>query len=247
MRYRGKYEAPPQKRSARRKVSIHFQMMVTSAVSFVLCCSMLLGTTMAWFTDTVTSTANQITIGKLEVDVFYAEHSLRSTDTAVFGGPNDTTVWSPGMFQIKELTVVNQGTLDLNYVLSFLSDKPNNTAFNHFEVYVKEGSVKDTNPGIADIQDSWKRVGTLYDILNTESIYVFKGELKAGTSGSTTQQVYSIALYMPTGITDDSIQGANLKLNIQLHAYQTTATQETTPATTEAETPSQEAPADPAE
>ena len=42
--------------------------LVSSAVSLTLCSAMLLGTTMAWFTDTVSSGNNVIKSGKLDVE-----------------------------------------------------------------------------------------------------------------------------------------------------------------------------------
>ena len=41
--------------------------LLTSIVSLVLCCTMLIGTTFAWFTDTVTSAGNKIQAGNLDV------------------------------------------------------------------------------------------------------------------------------------------------------------------------------------
>ena len=40
-----------------------------SIVSMFLCFAMLLGTTLAWFTDSVTSTGNKIQAGTLKVDL----------------------------------------------------------------------------------------------------------------------------------------------------------------------------------
>lgn len=236
MRYRGKYEAVPV-RQKRKKGSIHLQMMVTSAVSFVLCCSMLLGTTMAWFTDTITIAANQISIGELKVDVLYKGNSLRNTSIPVFGGTDDTEKWSPGSHRIKELVIQNQGTLDLNYALTFLAEDSTHKAFQYFDVYVKMES--DPNAPLATIleeSNGWTHVGTLAEILSNENKTVFNGRLNASTDGNKTQEVWSIALVMPLGVQDASIQGANLTLNIRLNAYQVTAVSETTapPAETEA-------------
>ena len=40
--------------------------LITSLISLVLCCVLLLGTTFAWFTDSVTNTGNRIEAGKLD-------------------------------------------------------------------------------------------------------------------------------------------------------------------------------------
>ena len=41
--------------------------LLTSVLSLVLCLSMLIGTTFAWFTDSVTSSNNIIKSGRLDV------------------------------------------------------------------------------------------------------------------------------------------------------------------------------------
>ena len=239
MRYRGKYEAVPV-RQKRKKGSIHLQMMVTSAVSFVLCCSMLLGTTMAWFTDTITSSPNQIIIGELKVDVLYNGNSLRNSTVPVFGGSGNGFVWQPKGLQIRELVVENQGNLDLNYSLTFLSDEENLSAFEYFDVYVKHGDdLSATYPEVTQEQDKWEHIATLADILKDKSIPVFAGCLEAGENGNKSHHVYSIALVMRSDVTDTSIQGSSLRLYIQLHASQVSAATEPTtpPAVTETEAP----------
>ena len=45
----------------------------SSVLALFLCFAMLLGTTFAWFTDSVTSANNIITAGNLDVDLKYAK------------------------------------------------------------------------------------------------------------------------------------------------------------------------------
>ena len=47
--------------------------MLASALSLALCCAMLLGTTFAWFTDSVTNTGNIIQSGNLNITATVAE------------------------------------------------------------------------------------------------------------------------------------------------------------------------------
>lgn len=44
-----------------------------SLTSLILCVAMLVGSTFAWFTDTVTSGANKIIAGNLDVEVSYKD------------------------------------------------------------------------------------------------------------------------------------------------------------------------------
>ena len=45
--------------------------LLASVLSVVLCCAMLVGSTFAWFTDSVTSGKNQIVAGNLDVELEY--------------------------------------------------------------------------------------------------------------------------------------------------------------------------------
>ena len=91
--------------------------LLMSALSLLLCASMLIGTTFAWFTDSVTSTNNIITAGNLDVELYW------STDAAdwkaVDGDTNVFTdqLWEPGHTEVVYLKVKNAGTLALKYNL----------------------------------------------------------------------------------------------------------------------------------
>ena len=92
---------------------------ISSVISLVLCCSMLLGTTFAWFTDSVTSTNNIITAGNLDIELYYQNDETDDwtkveTDSNVF---KLNTLWEPGHTEVVKLKVVNEGTLALKYQL----------------------------------------------------------------------------------------------------------------------------------
>jgi predicted ribosomally synthesized peptide with SipW-like signal peptide len=89
---------------------------------------MLIGTTFAWFTDTVSSGRNTIRAGNLDVGLQYAELDTdgtikKNTDDSISWkdvGENtelfkDTALWEPGYTQVVYLKVSNLGTLALDY------------------------------------------------------------------------------------------------------------------------------------
>ena len=56
--------------------------LVLSLISLVVCASLLVGTTFAWFTDEVQSGTNQIVAGNLDVDVLTADgKSIEKSET----------------------------------------------------------------------------------------------------------------------------------------------------------------------
>ena len=100
--------------------------LISSVIALVLCFTMLLGTTFAWFTDSVTSAGNKIVAGNLDVDLYMwtsATESIEITnETApIFGegaiaqNNNAETLWEPGKTQVAYLSIKNNGSLDLKY------------------------------------------------------------------------------------------------------------------------------------
>ena len=96
--------------------------LIASVLALVVCAAMLIGTTFAWFTDSVTSGRNTIVAGNLDVELEYA-----TATEGTLGGwtsVNDATdlfgdgLWEPGYAQVVYLRVRNAGTLALRYQLS---------------------------------------------------------------------------------------------------------------------------------
>lgn len=98
--------------------------LLTSVLSLVLCFAMLLGTTFAWFTDTVTSSGNVIQTGNLKVKMEWEEGNV-ALDVADWkdasAGPifNNKT-WEPGRIEAKHIKITNVGTLALKYELNIV-------------------------------------------------------------------------------------------------------------------------------
>lgn len=93
--------------------------LLTSALSLLMCFSMLVGSTYAWFTDSVAIRNNVITSGNLDVELEYlnADGDWKPVDdtTVLF---NETALWEPGYTQAVALKVKNVGSLALKYALS---------------------------------------------------------------------------------------------------------------------------------
>lgn len=92
--------------------------LVSSMVALLICFAMLLGTTFAWFTDSVSSTNNIIKSGNLDVEVYYGdpanENSIKDVNTLFKG----VALWEPGAVAYENLTVKNVGSLAFKYALS---------------------------------------------------------------------------------------------------------------------------------
>ena len=97
--------------------------LVMSLLSLLLCCSMLVGTTFAWFTDSVTSGKNKIIAGNLDIELDYSMNLTDWEDVSdaedIFVTPNGVKkgLWEPGHTEIAYLRLTNAGTLNLKYQL----------------------------------------------------------------------------------------------------------------------------------
>ena len=101
--------------------------LFSSVISLILCCAMLIGTTFAWFTDSVASGNNKIIAGSLQVGLEMFDGTnyvdIGETSTPIFGAEdsliaqnnNADTLWEPGKTKVAYLKIVNKGTLSLKY------------------------------------------------------------------------------------------------------------------------------------
>ncbi len=90
--------------------------LVASLLSLVLCFSMLIGTTFAWFTDSVTSANNIIKSGNLDAELEYWDGDSWED----VSGKSDiltNKLWEPGVTEVAYLRVANAGSLALKYQL----------------------------------------------------------------------------------------------------------------------------------
>lgn len=101
----------------------------TSIVALIMCFAMLVGTTYAWFTDTVTSSGNVIKSGKLDVALTWSEdydvdeanwNNVEADNAApIFSGD---ILWEPGYTAVRYLKVENLGNLALQYKLQIVTN-----------------------------------------------------------------------------------------------------------------------------
>ena len=94
--------------------------LVLSALAILMCVSMLVGSTFAWFTDTVTSARNQIVSGNLDIKLEYSTfdgtnwsaYDEVDANTKIF---NENALYEPGYTEVVRFRVTNAGSLALKY------------------------------------------------------------------------------------------------------------------------------------
>ena len=89
--------------------------LLTSALALLMCVTMLVGATFAWFTDTASTGVNKIQAGNLDIEV---EYTLDGENWRDLDGATDIFqkgLWEPGHTEVVALKFKNNGNLALKY------------------------------------------------------------------------------------------------------------------------------------
>jgi predicted ribosomally synthesized peptide with SipW-like signal peptide len=102
-----------------RKAPSAKRSFIMSLTSLILCVAMLLGTTFAWFSETVSSGINTIKSGNLDVELEYynAEAKKWMTVNGAEDIFNPDAKWEPGYTEVVYLKLSNLGSLAIKYYL----------------------------------------------------------------------------------------------------------------------------------
>ena len=140
--------------------------LFTSILSLLLCVSMLVGTTFAWFTDEVTSSNNIIKSGTLDVTMEWADGkedpaAANWTDAST-GAIFNYDLWEPGYTEVRHIKISNVGTLALKYQFNIFANGDVSKLTDAIDVYFVDPAMQVADRtalnGIAPI-------GTLTEVL----------------------------------------------------------------------------------
>ena len=177
--------------------------LVLSLLSLLLCCSMLVGTTFAWFTDSVTSGKNTIVAGNLDIELEY----WNGTAWTDVNGKSDiltNTLWEPGVTEVAYLKVANAGTLALKYQLgiNIVSEKSGvNVDGETFKLsdYIQFGVIENVNGETAAYAS---REAAVAATANSQKISAGYGKASSMTAG---EELYlALVVYMPTTVGNEA-------------------------------------------
>lgn len=145
--------------------------LLASTMALILCFSMLLGTTYAWFTDSVTSGTNIIAAGNLDVELYHSDSKVtdeKVTGTTVLFDDVTPALWEPGAMAYEKFTIKNEGTLALKY--QFALNVTNATVINGvsfadmLKVAVVDANFVYTRENIEAIEaDKWSGLASFID------------------------------------------------------------------------------------
>lgn len=193
--------------------------LLMSVLALVMCVSMLIGSTFAWFTDSVTSSGNKIVAGTLKIDLELKDAktdawaSVKDASDPIFNYLN----WEPGYTDVKILKVENEGTLALKWVAKFVSQNELSELADVIDVYVCPSATELNYPTDRSLA-GYKHVGTVAEFVNTIE------ETTYGTLEANEVAYLGIALKMQESA-DNKYQGMDLggTFDIQILATQFTS------------------------
>lgn len=171
---------------------------------------MLVGSTFAWFTDSVTSGNNKIVAGNLDVELEYRNQEGAwnpvTEATKLF---QEDALWEPGHTEVVYLRVKNAGTLALKYQLAVTvaHETTFTNAFGKTDCrlsdYLVFGKVEsDTEIAkYATREEAWAAAGDTLGL----SDYTKEAELyPAETEGKPSEQYVALVVYMPTSVGNEA-------------------------------------------
>ena len=195
---------------------------LTSCISLLLCFTMLMGSTFAWFTDVVTSSGNKIKSGNLDLDL-----QLKDKETGSYSSINedsdpvfDYDNWEPGYTDVKVLKVFNAGSLSFKWVGNFVSREQISKLAEVIDVYVKTSDSDIAYPDEREelTSDSgWKSIGTLDTVIDS-TVKPVSGQLLSGES-----DYFAVALHMQETAGNEYQDMSLGAFDIAVHASQYTA------------------------
>jgi len=162
--------------------------LLMSALSLLMCVSMLIGSTFAWFTDSVTSASNIIKAGSLDVEMYWAE-AIEDPESASWidastGPIFNYDLWEPGYVDAKHIKIANVGSLAFSYQLRVVANGTVSKLGDVIDVYYFEDATQLTR----ETAVTGTKLGTLTEIFGTEknlsnAVY---GDLLANTEKTVT-------------------------------------------------------------
>ncbi len=140
--------------------------LLSSVLALFLCFAMLLGTTYAWFTDSVTSAGNIIQSGTLDIEMYWAKGTedpssadwKDASQVAIF----NSELWEPGYVEARHIKIANVGTLALKYKLAIAPNGEVSELADVIDVYFVDPAQIATRDSLAALTP----VGTLRQMID---------------------------------------------------------------------------------
>jgi len=194
--------------------------LIASVLALALCFSALVGTTFAWFTDSVTSANNIIKSGTLDVQMFWADGTeapaSASWNNAETSKVFDYDKWEPGYTEARHIKIYNNGSLSLKYMLKMFPDGEIGKLADVIDVFYTANAAAVADRDVS----SMTKLGTLTEVI--------KGKVSSAVAGvldPEKEAVYTFVLKMQEDA-DNDYQGESVGDSFSFKLIATQATVE---------------------
>ena len=201
--------------------------LISSVVSIALSCTTFVGTTFAWFTDSVSSAENTIIAGNLDIELEYWKDG-KWVDVKGQSDVLTYDLWEPGVTEVAYMRVANAGSLALKYQLgvNIVSETAGkNVAGADFLLsdYIQFGVVEDVNGETNAYTNRDAAVDAVTDAKKISAGYSKASFMEAG------DELYlALVVYMPTEVGNEANHnGTNVpKIELGINVFATQYTYE---------------------
>ncbi len=175
-------------KETKRRVGI-----VGNIVAIIVCLTMLLGTTFAWFTDSETNGGNVITSGSLNLEAYFAKgtEDPANANWINLEGENSQAVynydkWEPGYVSARHFKIANEGSLAFKYKLVIVPNGAVSALAEVIDVYYVNPAVQLSDR--ANLSSDLL-VGTLADLIADPDGAAYGVLLPAGATANNANEV----------------------------------------------------------
>ena len=157
--------------------------LLASVLALVMCVTMLVSTTFAWFTDSASTAVNKIESGTLHVDIVDKDGNSLDGKTLSFKNVNGDTniLWEPGAtFNLDSFRIVNTGKLALKYKVIINGVNGNAKLLEAIDFFVKIGDAEKV--ALADwegiLLPEGKTATTANEVVGATDLITISGTMK---------------------------------------------------------------------
>ena len=157
--------------------------LLASLLALVMCVTMLVGTTFAWFTDSASTAVNKIESGTLHVDIVDESGNSLDGKTLSFRDVNKNAdiLWEPGAtFALDSFRIVNTGKLALKYKVIINGVNGNAKLLEAIDFFVKIGDAEKV--ALADwegiLLPEGKTATTANEVVGATDLITISGTMK---------------------------------------------------------------------
>ncbi len=201
--------------------------LLASVLSLLLCVSMLVSSTFAWFTDSASTGVNTITSGNLDIKLSYKNETVKSwtevnASSKLF---NDAALWEPGYTEVAYLKIENNGNLALKYQLTVnVINEVIGTSVLGNEIKLSKVLKYDLIELASDTVYA-DRAAAL-DAIEGEGQFLATETVSGSMKAESAPKYFALIVYMPTTVGNEANHNGNvpsIQLGINLVATQYTS------------------------